>query len=171
MPGGRAVFFFANPDQVGSLEDNPDAPILFLLRVEAAFIGAETVESPEDLLTEALDMDRDQVKPFSLEAFPAARVVISETESESGGVVYALRLDEDNWLIVGLVAPRDQNVLLLDETIILPVLHSIEVTGDMSPVPAEPVYEPTEIIVITATPETIQSDTEPGVTPTSTPDS
>ncbi len=117
-------------------------------------------------------MDRDQVKPFSLEAFPAARAVISETESESGGVVYALRLDEDNWLIVGLVAPRDQNVLLLDETIILPLLHSIEVTGDMSPVPAEPVYEPTMTPpIMTATPETIQSDTEPGVTPTSTPES
>jgi hypothetical protein len=162
-PGGQAVFFFSNPDQAGNL-DVPDAPVLFVLRVGSDFVGTGFIKSPEDLLTAAFGLPADQVKPFSLDAFPAARVVIKgDTEGSSSGIVYGLRLGSNDWLVVGIAAPRDQNVLLLDETIVLPVLHSLKVTGTMSPVPAEPVYEPTAV-VITTVPD-VTSSPEPTATP------
>jgi hypothetical protein len=162
-PGGRAVFFFSNPDQAGNM-NAPDAPVLFVLRVGADFVGGGSIKSPEDLLIAVFGLPAGQVRPFNLDPFPAARTVIrGDTEGSSNGIVYGLRLGINDWLIIGIAAPRDQNVLLLDETIVLPVLHSLEVTGTVSPAPAGPVYEPTAI-VITTMPD-VTSAPQPTATP------
>jgi hypothetical protein len=163
VPGGQVVFFFSNPDQAGNL-DVPDAPVLFVLRVGSDFVGSGPVKSPEDLLATAFGLPAGQVKPFSLDAFPAARAVIKgDTEGTSSGIVYALRLGSNDWLVVGIAAPRDQNVLLLDETIILPLLHSLKVTGTVSSVPTEPEYVPTEIVLTTV--PTVTRTPAPTATP------
>jgi hypothetical protein len=168
-PGGRAVFFFSNPDQVGNLADIPDAPVLFVLRANSDFVSGPSIQSPEELLAEALGLRGDQIKPFDLDAFPAARAVIMGDSGGSSGVIYGLRLGSDDWLVVGLAAPYDQNVLLLDETVILPVLHSLEITGAMIPVSTEPVAGPTMIAIPSLTPVPVETESGPDATSTPKP--
>ena len=102
-------------------------------------------------------------------------MIKGDTEGSSSGIVYGLWLGSNDWLVVGLAVPNDQNALLLDETVVLPILHSLDVTGPMSPVSAEPVEEMTPSDVLTATPLALEVEPSPPVTrtpaPTATPES
>jgi hypothetical protein len=167
--GAVVVFFFANPAEVGMMEGAPDDPVIFIMRVDLTKLGSESedIDSPDALLVEIFGFERDQVKPYTLESFPAARAVIyGETEDEPNGMIYALRLGETDWVVEALVVPQDENVLLLDETIMMPVVRSIQVIGVLNGMP-EPVEVTPTTVFITATSAPVQIS----ATPTGTPES
>jgi hypothetical protein len=70
-------------------------------------------------------------------------LIAGELDEELDGVIYALRLGDTDWLIVALVAPKGANVPLLDETILMPVIRSVQVTGPMQIEDGPPPLEPT----------------------------
>ena len=134
--GVMAVFFFSNPADAGSVEDTPTDPALFLMRIgtnSLDFLEVANIKTPAELLFQAFGQESDEVKPFTLEDYPAARALIrGDTEDDEDGIIYALDLGEDGWLVGGLVVPAGYNVLLLDETVMMPVMRSVQVIGPVS---------------------------------------
>jgi hypothetical protein len=155
--GVAAVFFFANADDAANLNDTPTAPAMLIMRIgQGNLLFTDGVETPADVLVELLSIDREQIRPFDGTAYPAARALIEE--ADGNGVVYALQLADNDWALVVMVAPVGDNIRLLDETLLMPVVRSLEVTRSATP-------EPTATLPPTRTPA--PSDT-PAPSPTRT---
>jgi hypothetical protein len=144
--GVFAVMFFSNPDDASDPEATPSKPALAFLRVMASkYQPYQGMSSPSDFLVQALDVEAQQIQPFSTASYPAARVIIEEAENK--GAVYGLELGQDDWLIVALVVPPEENIMLWDETVMMPVVRSIQVIEAVAtPVPPTltplPTYTP-----------------------------
>ncbi|NLF75115.1 MAG: hypothetical protein GX573_05410, partial [Chloroflexi bacterium] len=132
----NAVLFYSNSDDVEVGE--PSAPALSVVRMDGT---VTSVRTPRDLLQTMLGNDLDQIESYAALDYPAARGTSPDT-IELPAIVYALQLTEDDWLMVLLVAPGAADQLpRLEETVLLPLLHSLEVS-EAGPPTAPPTRTP-----------------------------
>jgi hypothetical protein len=127
-PGMMAVFFLEDPADADALDDIPSAPVLAVLRSSNWFGDAADARTPREFLSEIFSVDLADIRDFDAAEYPAARYVVEDIE-DGQGVAYALQVGGDDWVVLLLAVPDELNVLLLDETVMIRVVRSIEVTG------------------------------------------
>jgi hypothetical protein len=131
--GVSGVMFFSNPDDASDPTATPTKPALAFMRVMAAkYQPYQGISSPSDFLVQALNVEAGQIQPFGTANYPAARVTFEEAANK--GAVYGLELGQDDWLVVALVVPPEENIMLWDETVMMPVVRSIQVIETAAPV-------------------------------------
>jgi hypothetical protein len=149
--GVFGVMFFSSPDDASDPTGTPTRPAMVFMRVMAAnYQPFEGLESPSDLLVEVLGVGAGETRPYDAASYPAARATIEEAANK--GAVYGLALGQDDWLIVALVVPPEENLLLWDETVMMPIVRSIQVIVTATPVPPTSTPPPTYTALPTYTP-------------------
>ncbi|MBN2306133.1 MAG: hypothetical protein JXQ72_16740, partial [Anaerolineae bacterium] len=127
--GFAAILLYSNPADADTPDDDPTAPAIAMIRMTgemAMMLG----DSPESLLSTFGEIAEDDITAYNAARYPAARAVLPagtlSTDTES--VMYVLNLGEADWLLVISIVPTGSgdNILLLDETVLQPLIRSIE---------------------------------------------
>ncbi len=110
---------------VNSNLDHVTGLILVMARIDGGSSGM-LYDNPQELLTDMLTSEEKPpaIAPFSSAAYPAARAIL-QTMDDLQVAVYALQIDQDNWVLAMLVGPLDTHIALLDETLMQPIVRSI----------------------------------------------
>ncbi len=135
--GVYSVIFYSNPDDISEDMPPPTAPAILVIRLDAAvFFPGQTIETPEDVLSEFFGASLDAITPFSGANYPAARAT-SDDARDVAAVFYALHEAGDTWLLATLITPLDGPLLQLDETVMMPLVVSISELEPPEPVALE----------------------------------
>jgi hypothetical protein len=127
--GFGAHWFYSNPADLETGE--PSAPALGVVRGTGAALDSPGAKTPQAFLAALIGVDVDDVEPYTELDYPAARHPVDQDGLAS--LITVVQLGPDDWLIVVLASPDEAAVSRLDELIVIPLLHSLEITG---PAPA-----------------------------------
>jgi len=134
--GVRNTFYYTNRSDIGPDVPLPTAPALFLLRVDLteANLGTTEFDSPVEFLREFGGFEEAVIEEYDDGTFLAARLAEA---ADAGGdmdvLVYAVMFSPSDWLMLSLVAPEGQPLLGLDETLVQPLICSLDVLDETAP--------------------------------------
>ncbi len=127
--GLHVELFFADPADAERPNETPARPALAVMRFQDdQFLMTGGVATPGDLMVQLMDIEREAIAAFDGADYPAARAMFEEPGMV--GVLYALQLADDDWVLVLLSVPPGDNVALWDEVVLMPVVRSVAVLAD-----------------------------------------